>query len=112
MLLKHKLAAVLAGALVFALPVLNAADALPGRVGPVQEVTDDASVSSQVRGELARDKVLAAASIRVDTTKGVVRLAGDVPSKSDAERAGEIARRVSPVAKIQNDLRATGTAKK
>ncbi len=73
-----------------------------------KEIIDDASITSRVRAELARDKAMSAANVKVDTAKGVVRLTGEVKSKAEAGKAAALAINAPGVNRIQNDIRVTG----
>lgn len=62
----------------------------------------DAELLQRVQAELARDPALAAASIRVETDGGVVRLRGIVSDRAQQIRAREIARSVGGVRRIDD----------
>jgi osmotically-inducible protein OsmY len=65
----------------------------------------DASITAQVQGALSKDPVLGAMDIKVQTQHGVVSLSGFVRTIEDIAKAGEVARGVSGVSGVRNDLR-------
>lgn len=72
------------------------------------QVVDDATLTARVKTEIAKEQGLAdAASIDVTTNRGTVQLSGFVDSREQAQRAEEIARSVTGVQTVKNDLRLT-----
>lgn len=69
------------------------------------EVVDDASITTRVKAALAADEVAKAHQVDVDTREGVVQLSGFVESQRVADRAVEVARKVSGVKSVKNDMR-------
>ena len=65
---------------------------------------DDAAVTAKVKTALARDKDVSALDVSVTTYRGVVQLSGFVDSEAEARKAGEVARGVSGVRDVYNDL--------
>ncbi len=76
--------------------------------GPAKESTgeyiDSAAVTTKVKAAFVKDPELKVFSISVDTFKGVVQLSGFVASEEQVVRAGEVARSVSGVQSVSNDL--------
>lgn len=70
----------------------------------VAAAVDDASITASVNAGLAKDPDLSAIRINVDTKGGVVTLAGPAPSNTARDRASEIARGVSGVQSVNNQL--------
>jgi hyperosmotically inducible periplasmic protein len=70
----------------------------------VARVSDDQTISSQVRSALSANPVTATPQIRVATADGVVQLAGFVDSNEQRDTAGSIARSVVGVRRVDNDL--------
>jgi len=66
---------------------------------------DDAAITAKVKSELVGDKNVKARNIDVDTVAGVVVLSGYVDSQQEANRAGGIAKSVSGVVRVKNELR-------
>src|SRR3970040_1477822 len=93
----EKLTAVLV--LVF---MLGGCEAITGRT--VGQNIDDSNTTAAVKTQLARDKASSLSRIDVDTNGGVVALNGTVESADQRARAEEIARRVSGVKSVINNL--------
>jgi hyperosmotically inducible protein len=70
------------------------------------EVSDDAALTARVKSAIATNVgARAAASINVETYRGVVELSGFVDNQDMASRALSAARKVSGVKTLKNDLR-------
>ena len=65
---------------------------------------DDCAITSRVKAELLKDPLTTALQIDVDTLEGSVFLTGVVETKAESRRAVEIARSVSGVKKVTNNL--------
>jgi osmotically-inducible protein OsmY len=74
-------------------------------VDTLKAETQDASITTQVTAELARDPELSALKIDVDTRAGTVVLKGTAPNESAKDRAVTLARAVSGVVSVQSQLR-------
>jgi hyperosmotically inducible protein len=68
------------------------------------ENVDDASITAQVKSKLAAEKVATLTKVDVDTNKGTVYLTGNVENATVKARATEIARAVSGVREVVNNL--------
>jgi hyperosmotically inducible protein len=68
------------------------------------ENVDDASITAQVKTKLAAEKVATLTKVDVDTNKGTVYLTGNVENATIKARATEIARAVSGVREVVNNL--------
>ena len=68
------------------------------------KVIDDAAITARISTGLARDPELSALRIDVDTKDGAVILRGPAPSEAARERAGSVARAVSGVLSVRNQL--------
>lgn len=66
---------------------------------------DDASISTKIKGEYAKDKDVSALRLNVDTDKGVVTLRGTAKSKEEADKAVSIAKGVSGVSSVKNEIK-------
>ncbi len=66
---------------------------------------DDAAITAKVKTELIGEKKVKARNIDVDTVAGVVVLSGYVDSQWEANKAGFIAKSVSGVVRVKNELR-------
>jgi len=70
----------------------------------IGERIDDGQITARVNAGLAADGDLSAIRIDVDTRDGVVTLTGPVPNATAKSRAEEIAKRVSEVKSVNNQL--------
>ena len=69
------------------------------------EYIDDALITTKVKAALFDEPVIKAHEINVETFRGVVQLSGFVSSQSEVDRAVEVARGVSGVTAVKNDMR-------
>jgi hyperosmotically inducible protein len=69
------------------------------------EAFDDSVLTSKVKLGLIDDKITDAGEINVETYRGVVQLGGFVDSAQQKERATQVARSVTGVKEVRNDLR-------
>jgi hyperosmotically inducible periplasmic protein len=67
-------------------------------------VVDDTVITAKVKTALATDSKVAAHEVNVETRDGVVQLAGFVDNSDEKQQAGELARRVSGVKQVDNQL--------
>ena len=74
----------------------------------VKSAVSDASITASVNAELARDNELSALRIDVDTNGGKVALKGTAPNAEARERAAKLARSVSGVTEVDNQLAIKG----
>lgn len=70
----------------------------------VKSAMDDATITAQVSAGLAKDPDLSAMKINVDTVNGKVTLNGPAPSAVARDRAEAIAKGVSGVTSVNNQL--------
>ncbi|MEO8053731.1 MAG: BON domain-containing protein [Acidobacteriota bacterium] len=67
--------------------------------------TDDAGIKVAVKAKLASDvRFSTLTNVAVNSTNGVVTLAGQVGSEADREAAGQLARSVKGVVRVNNEL--------
>ena len=66
---------------------------------------DDAALTAKVKTALIRDREVPAHDVNVTTYRGLVQLSGFVQNEEVARRAAEVARGVSGVQDVYNDLR-------
>ena len=74
---------------------------------------EDTTITAQIKSKLASDvSPSSVTNIEINTTNGVVTLAGQVESEEIKSRAEEVARSVAGVVNINNNLQveATGTS--
>jgi len=69
------------------------------------EYVDDSYITTKVKAAILNEKTLKSSEINVETFKGVVQLSGFVNSRSDINRAVEVARSVKGVKSVKNDMR-------
>lgn len=67
-------------------------------------MVDDGAITAKVKTELIGDKNVKARNIDVDTVSGVVVLSGYVDSQQEANRAALLAKSVSGVVRVRNEL--------
>jgi len=65
---------------------------------------DDTTITTTVKAKLAAEKGSTLTRVQVDTNRGVVQLTGIVQSGADRTRAAEVARSVSGVRSVVNNL--------
>lgn len=69
------------------------------------EFIDDAATTARVKTALLADSQVSGTDIEVETDKGTVQLSGYVDSDAERERAELLAKTVSGVKAVDNDLR-------
>jgi osmotically-inducible protein OsmY len=65
---------------------------------------DDATLTAQVKTKFAEDPAVSALAIGVETLKGVVQLSGFAKSAEEKAKAERLARSVSGVVSVRNDI--------
>jgi hyperosmotically inducible protein len=75
-----------------------------GAAATAGQTVDDGAITTQVKAKLIEDSRTKAYQINVESQNGVVQLAGFVDSNEAKTRAGELAREVSGVTSVRNDL--------
>jgi len=66
--------------------------------------TDDSGISTRVRTALLNDTQVAAGSINVTASNGIVTLSGRVRSEAERDRAVALARQTSGVSDVRSEL--------
>ena len=69
------------------------------------EVIDDSVLTSKVKVALIDDPITKAGQINVETYRGVVQLGGFVDNAQQKEQATKVARSITGVTEVRNDLR-------
>lgn len=72
------------------------------------EYLDDTFITGKVKAAIFNDPNLKSAEINVETFKGQVQLSGFVGSPEEIQKAMELARGVSGVKAVKNDMRVKG----
>jgi hyperosmotically inducible protein len=70
----------------------------------VEQRVDDAALVAEIEGRIAADPGLSTFNIDVDVNQGVVTLSGTVENDAARMRAAEVARGVSGVVRVENQL--------
>ena len=65
---------------------------------------DDATITTKVKSELIAKEGLSASNISVETQKGEVQLGGFASTQQEKQRAAEIARSITGVQQVHNDI--------
>ena len=69
------------------------------------EYVDDTVITSKVKAAIMNESTLSSAEINVESFKGVVQLSGFVNSNADITKAVSVARSISGVKSVKNDMR-------
>jgi len=69
-----------------------------------QEYVDDAVITTKVKAAVLGEASLKSAEINVETYKGIVQLTGFVRSRTNINKAVEVARKVKGVVSVKNDM--------
>ena len=69
------------------------------------EYVDDTVITTKVKAAIFNEPTLKSAQINVETFKGTVQLSGFVSSRTDINKAVEVARGVAGVTSVKNDMR-------
>lgn len=72
-------------------------------------VVDNAALTTKVKAALLADELVKGTQINVDSSNGVVTLNGTVDNATHMQRAEQVARGVSGVTRVQNNLTAAAT---
>jgi hyperosmotically inducible periplasmic protein len=66
---------------------------------------EDSVITTKIKAAYAKDKVVSATDISVETDKdGLVTLSGNAKSKDEADKAVKIAKKVKGVKEVKNDI--------
>ena len=68
------------------------------------EYVDDSVITGKVKAAILHEPTLKSAEINVETYKGIVQLTGFVRSRTDINKAVEVARKVRGVKSVKNDM--------
>jgi hyperosmotically inducible protein len=66
---------------------------------------DDSWITTKVKSDLLATKDVSSTHISVNTTKGVVTLTGTAATTQESNKAAEVARAVTGVKGVENDIR-------
>jgi osmotically-inducible protein OsmY len=101
---------VLVGILGAGLMILTACESMTGKT--TGQTIDDATITASVQGKLTSDKASNFSRIDVDTNRSVVTLNGVVRTVEEKSRAEDLARQVTGVSKVNNNLQLQSTSMK
>ena len=99
---------VLVGILGVSLMSLTACESMTGKT--TGQTIDDATITASVQGKLTADKASNFSRIDVDTNRSVVTLNGVVRTVEEKSRAEDLARQVTGVTKVNNNLQIQSTS--
>jgi osmotically-inducible protein OsmY len=68
------------------------------------EYVDDSAITTKVKAAIINEPSLKVFQINVETFKGTVQLSGFVDSAQSVKKAGEVARSVTGVRSVKNNL--------
>lgn len=68
------------------------------------QYVDDSVITTKVKAAIFNEAALKTLQINVKTYQGVVQLSGFVDTQQSVSKAGEVARGVENVVKVENDL--------
>jgi osmotically-inducible protein OsmY len=88
-------------ALVLAAPLVTACGKTVG------DTIDDTTITTRVKTAMLNDPAVGGLRIDVDTFKGAVTLSGAVKNQAEKEQAITLARRVSGVTEVKDNLQIT-----
>ena len=92
------------GILVLTIVVASACGSTATKEG-TGEYVDDSVITLKVKAAIFNDSTLKVNEINVETFKGVVQLSGFVRSQADIDKAVQVARGITGVKSVKNDMR-------
>jgi hyperosmotically inducible protein len=82
----------------------NVGEKMSGQSAQAGVAMDDAAITTKVKAAIFAEPGLKTLQISVDTVKGVVTLSGSVDSRSNSDRAKQLAGAVAGVRDVENQL--------
>ncbi len=95
---------IIATATFAAVTLFSAGCAVVRQQETVGAFVDDTTITTQIKARMAKDPMVAAVSISVETLKGEVQLSGFAKSAAERSQAEVIARDVNGVKRVRNDI--------
>ncbi len=95
---------IIATATFAAVTLFSAGCAVVRQQETVGAFVDDTTITTQIKARMAKDPMVAAVSISVETLKGEVQLSGFAKSSAERTQAEVIARDVNGVKRVRNDI--------
>jgi osmotically-inducible protein OsmY len=85
-------------------PRQKSATAPKSNLEKTQAYVDDSVITTKVKAAVFEESSLKSAEINVETYKGIVQLTGFVRSRTDINKAVEVARKIDGVKSVKNDM--------
>ncbi|KQZ43471.1 BON domain-containing protein [Duganella sp. Root1480D1] len=82
----------------------NLANTTREATADTRSAMSDTMITTKVKAEYAADPLVKAMDVHVETQKGIVMLSGFVPSKAEADKAVELARKIEGVQEVKSSL--------
>ena len=82
----------------------NLANTTREATSDTRSAMSDTMITTKVKAEYAADPLVKSMDVHVETQKGVVMLSGFVPSKAEADKAIELARKIEGVQEVKSSL--------
>lgn len=76
----------------------------------IGQKVDDATITTKIKAKLTAERPANLVKVNVDTTNGIVRLRGTVPTLEDKRKAEELARMTDGVRRVVSELTVQGAA--
>jgi hyperosmotically inducible protein len=95
---------ILAAAVTAVALLLTAGCAVQRKQETVGSYVDDTSITTQVKAKFAQDETVSTMAIGVETLRGMVQLSGFAKSLDEKMAAERLARTVSGVTSVKNDI--------
>lgn len=89
---------------IFVFAIAGCAGTQESGKNPVERMMDDSTITTKIKNEMVKDKVVKARQIDVDTIDGHVTLTGAVATLHEAKRATQIAQGVPGVKSVSNNI--------
>ncbi len=70
----------------------------------VGQAIDDTTITTRVKAKMAEDPTVSAMRIQVETLNGLVQLSGFAVTQTEKDRAAQLARGVSDVREVRNNI--------
>jgi osmotically-inducible protein OsmY len=94
----------IAAAIGLSSPILLSACGSTPTTQSTGQYVDDATITTKVKADFVLDKTVDATNIKVETYKGTVQLSGFAKSQAEINKAVQIARGVTGVQTVKNDI--------
>lgn len=82
----------------------NLSETAREKTADTRTAMSDTMITTKVKAEMAADPVVKAMDVHVETQKGIVMLSGFVPTKAEADKAVEVARKVEGVQEVKSSI--------